>query len=227
MSKIAIISDIHSNLFYFEKVLEVIEKLNVDKIYCLGDLVGYYDKPNEVIELVIKKNIISVVGNHEKYLLGKLNYNSKNESIYGIKNQRKIITKKNLDFLKSLPEKIEFTNNLKKFYLTHSLPNDVSTYVYELKNLDKNFISQYDYYCFGHTHIPVISYKYGTCVINPGSIGQPRDFTRTPSFVIVNLDNDMVSLKKINVNFKKYSKNLINSGYDYRLTNILNRTKNG
>lgn len=57
--KIALISDIHSNLFYFEKVLHEIEKENVDDIYCLGDLVGYYDKPNEVIDL-IKKKILNV-----------------------------------------------------------------------------------------------------------------------------------------------------------------------
>ena len=223
MNRIAFISDIHSNIHYLEKVLDKIEKDNIDKIYCLGDMVGYYDRPNEVIDIMIKKKISCIKGNHEKYLLGELDYNMNNENIYRIKEQNKIITKNNLEFLNNLPDKIEFTSGSKKFYLTHSLPNDCLTYLYDFNKLEKNFISQLDYYCFGHTHVPIVTYKYGTCIINPGSIGQPRDFSRKSSYVIVDSVNETINLNKINVDYKGYSEILNNKNYSNKSIKILSR----
>ena len=49
---IGVISDIHSNFFYLKEVLQDINNKNLDAIYCLGDLVGYYDRPNDVIDLL-------------------------------------------------------------------------------------------------------------------------------------------------------------------------------
>jgi len=226
MSRIALISDIHSNLSYLEKVLDRIDRDNIDKIYCLGDIVGYYDKPNEVIDLIIKKDISCIKGNHEKYILETLNYNLENENIYRIKKQKKIISKSHLQFLKDLPDKIEFTLCSKKFYLTHSLPNDCLTYLDDLNKLDKNFISKLDYYCFGHTHIPLITYKYGACIVNPGSIGQPRDFSRKPSYAVVDIVNEITNFNKVNVDYKSYSETLNNQNYSDKLIKILNRFKN-
>lgn len=224
--KIALISDIHANLFYLTKVLEQIEKDQVDNIYCLGDLIGYYDKPNEVIDLIRKKNIICIKGNHEKYLLGELEYNINNEEIYGIKKQRKIITKNNYDFLNDLAENIEVMISDKSFYITHSLPNDSLSYIYDLRDLDKSFLSKYDYYCFSHTHIPIISYQYGTCIINTGSVGQPRDYTAKPSYIVIDIKYDSVVLKKVNVDNQDYLKSLVENKYHNSLIKILNRGKN-
>jgi putative phosphoesterase len=227
MSRIAFISDIHSNLTYLEKVLDKIDQDNVDRIYCLGDMIGYYDKPNEVIDLIIKKNISCIKGNHEKYILDVLNYNIENENIYRIKKQKKIITKIHLEFLNNLPDNIQFSLCGKKFYLTHSLPNDCLAYLDDLKKLDKNFISQLDYYCYGHTHIPLITYKYGACIINPGSIGQPRDFSMKPSYAIVDVVNELSNLNKVNVDYKSYSEILSNKNYSVKSINILKKYKNG
>ena len=224
--KIALISDIHSNLYYLEEVLKEIGKDHIEKLFCLGDLVGYLNKPNEVIELIREKNIICIKGNHEKYLLDELKYNTNNENIYGIQKQKKIITQENLNFLDKLPNELEFIINGKSFYITHSLPNNCSNHIYELKDLDKRFISKYDYYCFAHTHIPIISYHYGTCIINSGSVGQPRDYTRKPSFVVVNLEEEAIMLKKINVDYRNFSKEIENEKYSIELIKVLNRGKN-
>ena len=221
--KIALISDIHSNLFYLEEAIKQIEKEQVDNIYCLGDLVGYYDNPNKVIDLIREKNIICIKGNHEKYLLGKLKYNVNNENIYRIKVHRDIVTDVNLKYLSNLEEELKFKINNKQLYMTHSLPNDCMRYLYNVKNLNKEFTSKYDYYFFGHTHIPMITYQYGTCIVNPGSIGQPRDHTKKPSFAIVNLGKDSVTLNKVTVDIKTYCKGLNHRGYDESLIEILKR----
>ena len=63
--KIAVISDIHGNLYALMKVLEDIEDEKVDTIICLGDLVGYGPHPNEVIAIIRRKNIICLKGNYD------------------------------------------------------------------------------------------------------------------------------------------------------------------
>ena len=63
--KIAIIADIHSNLEAFEAVLKDIKSKEIDKIICLGDIVGYGSSPNECIELIKKNGIQSIQGNHD------------------------------------------------------------------------------------------------------------------------------------------------------------------
>lgn len=219
--KIAIISDIHSNFFYFKKVILEIEKLNIDKIYCLGDMIGYYDEPNKVIELAMNKNIICIKGNHEKYLLGEIDYNNKNKDIYRIENQRRILSKQNLNFLKDLPDFVEEEISNKKFYLTHSLPSDTTSYIRSIHDLDNINLKNYDYYCFGHTHIPLISFHYGMCILNPGSIGQPRDYTQNPSFIIINIEKQRCELYKIDIEISSYIARLKKLNYPESLIKIL------
>lgn len=66
--KIAFISDIHGNSTALNSVLKEIKKLQIKKIYCLGDIVNYYYEPHKCIDLLIKNNVISIKGNHEKIL---------------------------------------------------------------------------------------------------------------------------------------------------------------
>lgn len=223
--KIALISDIHSNLFYLEEILKRIEDENVDAVYCLGDLVGYYDSPNEVINVIREKKIVCIKGNHDKYLLNELTYDISRENIYRIKMQRKILSNENLDFLRNLKDEIVLEVDNKKVYMTHSLPNDSEKYLYQIDNLNREFVSKYDYYFFGHTHIPMITYYYGTCIVNPGSVGQPRDYTDSPSYAVIDFNNDLVKIQKIKINKNEYLKKLKNNSFDERLINILQRGK--
>ncbi len=224
--KIAFISDIHSNLFYLKAVIKELEKENIDEIYCLGDLVGYYDKPNEVIDLVKQKNIKCIKGNHDKYLVAELPYDLKRDEFYGIKKQKKILSNENLDFLINLKDEIILKVDDKKIYMTHSLPNDCETYLYNLDSLDLEFLKSYDYYFFGHTHIPMMTYHYGTCIVNPGSIGQPRDYTKQSSYAIVDFELEEVKIKKVNHDIDVFTKELKNEKYAVQLIDILKRGKN-
>jgi predicted phosphodiesterase len=67
--RIAIISDIHSNLQALTKALSIIKNLNVDEIYCLGDIVGYGANPNECVDLVREYATYTVMGNHDHAVL--------------------------------------------------------------------------------------------------------------------------------------------------------------
>jgi putative phosphoesterase len=225
--KVAFISDIHSNYFYLERVLQYIDELCIDSVYCLGDLVGYYDNPNKVIDEIRNRGILCVKGNHENYLLFEADYDSKKENVYQIKKHRDMLSDVNLHFLQELPSELDLVIAGKTFFMTHSLPSDSDTHVYETNALDRTFTLNYDYYCYGHTHIPLNSYFYGTHVINPGSVGQPRDYTRKPSFAVVDIENDNCKIIKVPVDYLEYSDRLQQNGYDSSLIDVLNRNKDG
>lgn len=224
--KIAIISDIHSNLRYLTSVLVDIDGEVVDQIYCLGDLVGYYDEPDGVISLIRERKIKAIKGNHDKYLLGELDYNLEKDRLYNLNKQKHIISENNLEFLTSLPSEIVLKLSGKNIYMTHSLPSNCEQYIYNVQDLSVELIKHYDYYFLGHTHIPLVTMHYGTYIINPGSVGQPRDYTNKPSYAIVDLVQDTVLIKKVSVDNERYIKELESKGYDNKLIDILNRGKN-
>ena len=64
--RIAVISDIHSNVYALDEVLADIQKRNVDMTVCTGDLVGYATRPNEVIETIKKEKILTIMGNYDE-----------------------------------------------------------------------------------------------------------------------------------------------------------------
>jgi len=223
--KIVLISDIHANIYYFSRVLEKVIGEKADRIICLGDLIGYYDEPNKVIELCKFHEIECIKGNHEKYLLNEHKYNISREKLYRIKQHKQALTPENSKFLKDLPEDIvvQYKNIL--LYCTHAIPKDTTEYSYSPNELSRKYTKNYHYYCSGHTHIPYIQYSYGACIVNPGSIGQPRDYSTKPSYVVIDLKNDTVSLLKVKVDIKPYLEYLKTQGFDDALINILQRKK--
>jgi len=224
--KIAIISDIHSNYNYLVKVFESIKQQNVSAVYCTGDMIGYYDNPNDVINFIRDHNVHCVLGNHEEYFLGTTDYNKEHEYLYGILKQRDIVSIQNKIFLEELPKKIEISYNNDLISVSHSNPVVTERYYYNAKDIELNFLKGYNYYIYGHTHIPLVAYYYGHCIVNPGSVGQPRDYTSMPSYALLDLDKKEVTIKKINVDTYAYVKILEKKNFDIELTSILTRRTN-
>lgn len=222
--KIALISDIHSNLFYLEKILGLIRQEKVDQIYCLGDLIGYYDCPHEVLQACRAHNVRMVRGNHEHYVLGSLPYNREREDLYRIQKQKEHLTSADMELLESLPDFIDINIMGKRLYLTHSLPGNCVEYIHTSAELNTDFISGYDYFCFGHTHRPLINCHFGCCIVNPGSIGQPRDYSRKPSYIVIDLAKDSTTLVKADVDHSTYIRRLREKGYGESTLNVLERS---
>jgi putative phosphoesterase len=223
--KIAVISDIHANNYYLNETLRLVAGEKVDDIYCLGDVIGYYDCPNEVIETCIEWNIKSVKGNHEKFALSYLEYDPVKEVAYRLKLQMESLTSRNYEYVINLPESLELAINGKTLFMTHSLPESCTDYIYDIRQLDPKFLSRYDYYCFGHTHKPLINYHYGTCVLNPGSVGQPRDYSKKPSFLVLDLAEETTKLVKVEIDDEPYTKSLEWMGYSSNVVEMLRRSR--
>ena len=208
---VAFISDIHGNYSALSAVFRDIKRLNIKKIYCLGDIVNYYYDPDKCIDLLRKNNAICIKGNHEKILFETYKNRDKLKKylkLYGnsIKINHSKLKKKHLIFLKSLNYQKKITINKKKILIAHGSPWKNNFYFYpdtKKKWVNKITKYNYDYIILGHTHISMEKkLSKNKKLLNPGSIGQPRDKKCGASWMILNTKN---------MNFKN-----INTKYDHK-----------
>jgi putative phosphoesterase len=176
---IAFISDIHGNYEALKAVLADLEKRKISRVYCAGDIVGYYSQVNECCNEIRLRNIPSVMGNHDWYMAGGgfcLRSKSVNDCLAY---QRKVIDKINLDWLKALPARMQ----VDKIHIVHGGWSDpFDEYLnpseeYFSKISGKSFVS-------GHTHIQSLHTFSGKTYCNPGSVGQPRDCDPRAAYAI-------------------------------------------
>ena len=177
--KVGIISDIHSNKEALRAVLEELDSMNVEKILCCGDLVGYCASPNETVGMIERRHITCVKGNHDQGISGG-NFRFNPSARKALEWNKEKLNEKNKDFLRSLPERKVITLDNRKALLVHGSPRDpIKEYVYpedvSERWIETNKISDYDLVIMGHTHAPFTKRIGGTLIINPGSVGQPRN----------------------------------------------------
>ncbi|SHH52545.1 metallophosphoesterase family protein [Thermosipho atlanticus] len=236
MKKVAFISDIHSNLEAFESVLKDIEKENVEQIYCLGDLVGYGPNPNEVIETIKYKNIITVLGNYDEAVgFEKDNcgcsYNSGRETEVGDESlfwTIKTVSIENKNFLRNLPKKLSIEIEGVKFFLVHGSPlNPLLEYVKPntdperlktiVRSVKENVIIN------GHTHLVMAKHVLGKTILNPGSVGRTKNGKPGATYMILTVNNGVFeySFKFIEYNVRKTVEKIIKVGLPVELATVL------
>ncbi len=192
--RIAVLSDIHANLPALEASLNKLETLSYDRVISLGDQVGYGPHPNEVIDILRERKIPTVLGNHDAGAVGRISlrmFREPNHSLLAW--TRDHLTAENRAYLLKAPLILQEDN----WIAAHASPVDPEHWTYlNSAPLCRNVLAQIDQtFCLvGHTHMPgVVSDRIGALrvkpghrfVINPGSIGQPRDSTRMASFGIL------------------------------------------
>lgn len=224
--KLVFISDIHSNSAYLSTIQKQIEDEEADMIFFLGDAIGYYDNPNYILDWLREINVKCIKGNHEKYFLDELNYDKKLENLYRVLENKKNITTINRKFINTWSDTLDLTIDKRRFLLVHGDIESSENHIYDIGSIDKEFLKVYDYYVFGHTHIPLVQYSYGCCIINPGSIGQPRDYTQQVSYVVVDTSSLEVIIKKTLVDVEHFCEQLSLKSYDEKMINILKRANN-
>jgi len=221
--RIVFISDVHANHIGLRTVLKNIGQ--VDKIFCAGDITGYFPFPNEVIKLLKEYNVICVKGNHDKYLLdGRAPQDANQHVKDSVKFTKKIISDESLDFLKNLPEKIELTIDDKKVFICHGSPwNLLEERIYpDYPNFERFEQVPADLVVLGHTHYPFIKKVGDKTIINPGSCGQPRDYNKL-SYALWNLHNNEFKIERIDWDIDQFKKEAQNNGTNPELFGVFNR----
>jgi predicted phosphodiesterase len=212
---IAVISDLHSNIAALQAVLADIAARDIQRIFCLGDLVGYGPDPLDVVKTAMGFEF-TIMGNHDRAILNGIppNFNpiARRASEWtrnqidprrhtGIFNRALKRTKEDCwSFLESLPNEVELGTDL----FLHDTPVEPgsSGYVYTTEEADLSFKRNPDFRRFfiGHSHIPmiftaseIILPRHGRDynlkvphIVNVGSVGQPRDNDSRACYAIIN-----------------------------------------
>lgn len=209
--KVALISDVHANIYALEAVYADLEKENVEYILVAGDLIGYYYWPKEVVSILRNDSrVFCVRGNHEENLK-KILFDNEVSDFYkskygsGYNDCKSSLNNEELDWLINLPDKVEMDIDGLSFYVTHGSLSGIDDYIYpdsSIACLNENH-SGFDFTVFGHTHYPFIHTLNNKKLINPGSVGQPRDIGGLASYVIVNTVNQSVRFKRLPFDFSK------------------------
>jgi putative phosphoesterase len=196
--KIAIIADIHGNLPALEAVLSNKEFLSADSRYCLGDLVGYYPFPDECVKRVAREKIPCVMGNHDYSAVCGVPCRQNEVGFKSLEMTKNFVSETALKFLSKLPHTLIVSADKRKLFLVHgSLDNHLDGYVY---SEDKVAVPKgFDALCMGHTHKPFTRKEGEKLIVNPGSVGQPRDGDKRASFAVI--DTEKMTAKIVRVKY--------------------------
>ena len=208
---IAIFSDIHGNLPALESVIDDVERYSVSKIISLGDVCGYYPYINEVIDILKSKNVVNLIGNHDKYILDDTECPRSIIANLCLNYQRNIITSENKKWLRKSLLILETD----RYIMVHGgLENYIDEYIYVIKNEYFELYSQKYFFC-GHTHVQKhIKLKNGKEFINPGSVGQPRDGNRKAAYCIFDEERDLVKMRRVSYDIDKISDKMRRLGFE-------------
>ncbi|MGA9115269.1 MAG: metallophosphoesterase family protein [Bacteroidota bacterium] len=201
--RIAIMSDIHSNLPALEAVLQRIETLGADALHCLGDIVGYGPFPEECIGLVGARCDVVVRGNHDSGLLGETSVEDFNSmGRLALEWTRDRVSAASLTYLRGLP----LVCRREEVTFVHSSPASPERwpYVFSLTDAEEAFRAFTTRLCFvGHTHVPVVvgedlsvnsfgppgrTEDRARFLVNVGSVGQPRDGDPRAAFGLLDIE---------------------------------------
>lgn len=207
--KIGLIADIHSNAVALEAVLKNMG--DVDAIICAGDIVGYNPYPNETIELLRRYDVKCVMGEHDKAII-----TGDTEWFNGVTADTlrwtiKHLTPDNFNFIKSLPDHIE----LDGMTVYHGNPGNMKDLIieYEPEKMCSVFDSVgHKVFTYGHTHVPLIKECGDKIILNPGSVGQPRDGNSEASYAVWDTEKRTFELRRVKYDLKQVQDKILAEG---------------
>lgn len=232
--RILVVSDIHANLPALETVLS--DAGEVDATWCLGDLVGYGPHPNDCVALIREiPNLTCLIGNHDAATLNKISIDTFNpDARLAVLWTQENITPSNREFLNNLPDH----KVLDSVTIAHGSPRQpVWEYLLDTRTATQNFDFFETPFCFvGHSHLPVI-YQLNDghqsadliipqaqqctkmtprAILNPGSVGQPRDRDPRAAFAIFDTDELSWEQRRVSFDIKSVQINMQEAGLPQR-----------
>ncbi len=237
----AIIADIHANLAAFTAVLEDIGRQGgAEKVWCLGDIVGYGPDPHECIELLRQTDHVCVAGNHDWGAIGKIDTSDFNpDAAAACQWTAQQLSSADKVYLENLPLTIKEGD----FTLVHGSPREpIWEYLISTGIAKENFAYFKSQFCLvGHSHVPLVfSYdENGVCsasrfspnvklalgstrlIINPGGVGQPRDGDPQASYAIYGSETQQIKLYRVPYDIRATQDRMVARGLPLRLVSRL------
>jgi predicted phosphodiesterase len=225
--RILVMSDVHANYTALEAVLK--DAGAVDETWCLGDLVGYGPDPNAVVEEVREiPNLTCLMGNHDIAVIGKMPFETFNgDARKSLMHHEKVISASNMDFLRTLPSQKKQRGEAT---MAHGSPRDpLWEYILNSLAARANFEHFETPWCFvGHSHVQcmfLLDEKtdqltaeqtrpnetialHSKMILNPGSVGQPRDRDPRAAYAIYDSEARTWTPQRVEYNVAEVQKRI-------------------
>jgi predicted phosphodiesterase len=238
----AVVSDIHANLEALTAVLDRMQSLKVDDVVCLGDMVGYNANPNEVLDILRKEKVTCILGNHDACAAGLEEPEDFNPlARAAVLWTREQLTGENRQFLAGLTRE----RHIRDFFIFHGSIHDTDRYILYRDDATDNFRflaglpGPVSIGFFGHTHVrAALIEQHGIIstalahedlelvpgrryLVNPGSVGQPRDGDPRPAFLVYDDRDRRVTFHHVEYDMRACQDKIIAAGLPPRLAERL------
>jgi len=242
--RVAVITDIHANLPALESVLAAIDAVEVDEIWCLGDVIGYGAEPDECADLVRERCALCLVGNHDLAVLGALDVGAFSEAAAtAVTWTGDNIAERTLAMLREL----EPTGEREGVALFHASPRDpIWEYVLSAEQADACLdVLGTRIALIGHSHVSLffvrptaeeqgeeirgaqssdgtlLDLSAGQWLINPGSVGQPRDGDPRAAWLELDTDELTARFHRVDYEVERAAAAISSAGLPRRLADRL------
>jgi putative phosphoesterase len=206
--KLGLISDVHANLPALEAVLSDMPE-SVDEVVCLGDVVGYNPFPEECVDLVREECDYVLQGNHDREIRNP-EYGNNQQAVQGLQLAEDSLDDEGIEYLLELPETQELADG--DILAAHSHPENTDEYVFPSDFSDiSSYLDSRDAVVLGHTHLQAVERFDDGVVLNPGSVGQPRDES-SAAYATLDTETLEVDLRRTGYDIWKVVEEIENSG---------------
>ena len=229
---VAVLGDIHSNLAALKAVLEKLDELGPRRILFVGDLVGYNASPAECIYLFQQRDFEGISGNHDRYTTGQEMRDVRETTVEAVEYTRNAIGKTGTEFLRNLPDTRMIDE---RYMMVHGSILDRDEYMLTAEIITRNIQELHNSYAgidvcfFGHSHFPAVigegkaDMKFPETrtvkldplkpyMINPGSVGQPRDGVPLASFAVFDPKAYAVTIVRVEYDVKDSHERVLRAG---------------
>jgi len=196
--RLTLLADVHANLPALEAVLRD-PRGRGERVVCAGDMVGYYPWPNEVLDLLRSHRADCVRGDHKRGLLGRVDITwFHDDAATALAWTRERLTAESLDYLASLEDRRRFRAGDRLVAVHHGSPGEDDEYVMP-EHLSSGLLvaAEADIVFLGHTHHPMVGRYPDGLVVNPGSVGQPRDGDPRASYATIDTEALTAEVRRV------------------------------
>jgi predicted phosphodiesterase len=233
----AVIADIHANLEALEVVLADTKEQKCTHYCCVGDVVGYNANPKECLDIVRSMGMPVVKGNHDEYCSSEEDLEGFNpHAAEAVNWTRKQLGKEDRQWLREL----KYVRLVASFSMVHATLDGPQRwgYVFDKLAAAASFTYQNTSVCFfGHTHVPVAFVRDSVVrggtyskfrvepgkkyFVNVGAVGQPRDGNPKAGYVVYDLNEGTIELRRLDYDIPKAQKKIMEAGLPQRLADRL------
>ncbi len=210
--RVGLLSDIHGNRIALEAVCADLP--DVDRLVCAGDVVGYNPWPADCVDFLREQDVLTVMGNHDRAVVSETEFRFNEMAQAGVEVAKKQLEAPQLEWLRSLPDERLVAEGAIK--LVHGHPDDPDRYTHP-EAFSPRLLEDQDVLVLGHTHVQHVEQYAEGIVVNPGSVGQPRDGDPKAAYAVVDLESMTVDPRRVAYDIEAVQREINAAGLPSRL----------